>query len=226
MAKNFYLPKADKDKAVWLNNFAGKLPSVSTAVGIAAPEVTAVTNDAAMFSYMINLVEIFNTAKEERVTYKNILRDGPVGSIAGALPAMPVVPAPPAAVPAGIFQRLAQLVQRIKNHPNYTEAIGRTLGIIGAEQIIDTTVMKPVLKLVKKGGVIEIQWSKGHATSIIIQVDRDGSGWKFLAVDTIPHYTDTAHADAPATWKYRAMYQVGDEPVGQWSDEVRIVVGD
>jgi len=45
-----------------------------------------------------------------------------------------------------------------------------------------------------------------------------------LAIDTVPHYTDTQAITAPATWKYRAMYIIADEPVGQWSDVASIAV--
>jgi hypothetical protein len=49
----------------------------------------------------------------------------------------------------------------------------------------------------------------------------------FLAIDTIPDYTDTAPmpaAEQSALWKYKAIYRQGDERVGQWSDVVSIPV--
>jgi hypothetical protein len=45
----------------------------------------------------------------------------------------------------------------------------------------------------------------------------------FLAIATEPNYTDTAPLPAPgqsAAWNYRAIYRLGDERVGQWSDPV------
>jgi hypothetical protein len=37
--------------------------------------------------------------------------------------------------------------------------------------------------------------------------------------DTTPGYNDTEPFPATAAkWTYRAMYYVGDSPVGQWSD--------
>ena len=60
-----------------------------------------------------------------------------------------------------------------------------------------------------------------------IQVDRaDGKGWGFLTYDTTPNYTDTAPLPAtPLKWKYRGMFRVADAPVGQWSNEVSVMVG-
>jgi len=225
MAKNNYLPRADKDRAVWLNNFSGKFATASTGLGFLAADVTSVNNDAAMYNYLINLVEIFTTAKEQRVNYKNLIKDGPLGSPGGTLPVAPTVAAAPAAVAPGIFPRIAQLVQRIKNSPTYTEAIGRDLGVIGAEQLMDATIVKPVLKLVFKGGQVEVQWVKGDADAVHIETDKGTGTWQFLAIDTVPHYPDTTPITAPGVWKYRAMYMVNDERVGQWSDVVSITVG-
>jgi hypothetical protein len=225
MAKNNYLPRSDKDRAVWLNNFANKFAANATALGFTAADITAVNNDAAMFAFLVLLVEIYTTAKEQRVDYKNLLRDGPLGKPGGAVPVAPVTAAAPTLVQPGIFPRIAQLVQRIKNSPTYTEAIGKDLGIIASEaQPFDAVNMKPTLKLVIKGGQVEVQWVKADSDGVRIEVDRGTGTWTFLAVDTVPHYTDTTSIIGPATWKYRAMYLVNDELVGQWSDVASIAV--
>ena len=70
---------------------------------------------------------------------------------------------------------------------------------------------------------MEVQWTKGDADSIRIESDK-GTGWQFLAIDSVPHYTDTTPITIAATWKYRAMYIVADELVGQWSDVASIGV--
>jgi hypothetical protein len=225
MAKIHYLPTSDKDRTVWLNNFSAKLAPVAASLGILPAEVTSVANDAANCTYAVNNVEIMTTNKEQRVTYKNLILNGPLGKVAGSPPALPVIPAAPAAVAPGIFPRTGQLVQRIKNSSNYTEAIGRDLGIIGAEQLMDAAMMKPVLKLVFKGGQVEVQWVKGDADAVHIEVDRGAGTWQFLAIDTVPHYPDTTAITAAATWKYRAIYILDDERVGQWSDIASITVG-
>lgn len=41
-----------------------------------------------------------------------------------------------------------------------------------------------------------------------------------------PGYTDSApFSNAPTKWKYRTIYCVGDQQVGQWSAEVSVTVG-
>ena len=223
MAKSNYLPRADKDRVVWLNNFASKFATAFAGLGFVAADVTSVNNDAAMFAYLVNQVEVYTTAKEQRVDYRNLIKDGPIGTPGGALPVAPAAGTVPTAVAPGIFPRISQLVQRIKNSATYTEAIGKDLGVIGAQTTVDTDNMKPVLKLVMKGGQVEVQWTKGDADSIRIESDK-GTGWQFLAIDSVPHYTDTTPITTAATWKYRAMYIVADELVGQWSDVASVAV--
>ncbi len=223
--KSYYLPKSDRDRLVWLNNFSSKFALLAAVLGFLAAEVTVLANDTAMLSYIVNLVETFTSGKEERVAYKNLIKDGPIGTPGGTLPIAPLVPAPPTIVAPGIFPRVALLVQRIKNSPNYTDAIGKDLGIIGAEQERDFTGAQPTLKLVKKGLNVEVQWNKGDADSIHIECDRGTGIWQFLAVDSVPHYTDNTPVTSAALWKYRAMYIVDDQLLGNWSAVASIAVG-
>ena len=223
MAKSSYLPRTDKDRVVWLNNFSSKFAQVATGLGFVAADVTSVNNDAAMFSYLINQVEVYTTAKEQRVDYKNLIKEGPLGTPGGPLPVAPAAGTVPTVVLPGIFARISQLVPRIKNSTTYTDAIGKDLGIIGAQQTFDPALMKPVLKLAMMGGQVEVQWIKSEADALRIETDK-GIGWQLLAIDTVPHYTDTTPITAPAVWRYRAMYQIADELVGQWSDVSSITV--
>jgi hypothetical protein len=223
--KEYYLPRADNDKNVWINNLNSKLGTYAATLGLSAADITALNNDTLMFTYLINVTEIITNYKKLRVDHKNLLRDGPIGAAGGAMPAAPALPSVPTAVAPGIFPRVTQLVQRIKTNANYTEAIGKDLGIVGSQQMMNATEMKPTIKLVFKGGQVEVQWVKGDADAIRIETDKGTGTWQFLAVDTIPHYTDTAAITGPAVWKYRAMYLLNDELVGQWSDMVSIAVG-
>src|ERR1700720_1989927 len=120
---------------------------------------------------------------------------------------------------------VTKLVQRIKNHPGYTEAIGQDLGIIGAEQTIDMIAIKPTLIALLIAGHPVIQWDRQEMDAVELWVDR-GSGFVFLAIDSEPDYTDTAALPAGGgIWKYKAIYRLHDEQVGQWSDIVSVPVG-
>ena len=88
--------------------------------------------------------------------------------------------------------------------------------------------MKPVFTAKLDAGQVTIGWTKQGMDGVEIWVDRgDGKGFAFLAVDTVPDYTDTAAlspAGQSALWKYKAIYRQSDDRVGQWSDVVSIPV--
>lgn len=224
MKKQPYMPTEDAEFVPWLKNFAEKFEQHSAALGYESEEVKSVNEDSSAFNQTMDMVVRITDDKEEVVKWKNILRDGPVGTPLGASPAPSPAPAV-TATPAGIKPRIRQLVQNIKSNKKYNDSIGKDLGIIGDEHEVDLASLKPELKLVFKGGAVEVQWKKGVADAVLLEVMRSGSEWTFLAIDSEPHYTDTAPITEPATWKYRAIYLLHDEQIGQRSDVASITVG-
>lgn len=229
MAKSRYLPSSDPAKVAWLANFATKLPTYQALFGLTAAEVAQVTADNVLVQYIWAYVNGSRTRAADLNAFRKALFDGP------AFPALPAVPAPapfamagaaPALTPPDVFGRIGTLATRLKAHPSYTLAIGEDLGVEGTEQIFDPEGLKPGLSTrMVAGGVCEIIWSKGKAGALEIEVDR-GQGWVFLAIDTVPNYQDThpVPAGQSALWKYRAIYRIGDERVGQWSDVIQVAV--
>ena len=223
MPKSYYLPSDDAGKGAWLNNLSAKLPSYSAALGLTAADTASVTADAAFFGYLLAAQSQVAAYSQQWTAYKNAARNG---AALGALPATPSLGVAPAAVASNIFGRATALVARIKVAPGYTDSIGQALQIIGADQTVDVTTMKPVITAQLDAGQVDIGWTKQGMDGIEIQVDR-GTGFVFLAIDTIPGYTDTAPMPAAgqsALWKYKAIYRQGDDRVGQWSDVVSIPV--
>jgi hypothetical protein len=75
-------------------------------------------------------------------------------------------------------------------------------------------------------GKVNLSWLKQGMDALELWVDR-GAGFVFLAIDSIPDYTDTAAmppAGQSALWKYKGIYIQADQRVGQWSDIVSIAV--
>jgi hypothetical protein len=162
--------------------------------------------------------------------WKNLIRGG------GALPptGAPVAPAFPTAVtpvPPGIEARFRALVQQNKTNPSYNDTIGKALGIEGSQQTgPDYTTLQPIIDAIISGNHVTVKWNWGGYAAWLdiceIQVDRgDGKGFVFLTYDTTPGYTDTqAFPATPAVWTYRAIYRVGDNQVGLWSNPVSVTV--
>jgi hypothetical protein len=224
MARDHYLPQDDPGKCEWLNNFAMKLPTYSAALEISAAEVASVTANNTFFSYVCDAKNQFDQFGKDWTAYKNGARNG---STLGDTPTPPTLGAAPAMVEPNIFGRITKLVARIKKHPAYTAAMGEDLDIIGAEQTVDLNAMKPVLKLTLQAGHPNVGWKKQSMSALEIHVDRGTGTFQFLAVDTVPDYLDTASlpaAGASAVWKYKAIYRLNDEQVGQWSDVASVSV--
>lgn len=224
---NAYLPRTDPGKKDWLNNFANKLAIHAATVGVSSGTVTSVANDAAYFSFVLTSNDAYRTDIESRTGYKDLLRDGSENPI-GAYPGPPTIGTAPTAVLAGIFVRIPKLVTTIKNNAGYTKAIGEDLGIVAKATPVDPNTLKPRLKVrAAAEGRPEIVWTKGRTSGIYLEVDRGTGTFEFMAVDNTPNYTDT-HALPPAgrteLWKYRGIYLMKDQRVGQWSDTVAYTV--
>ena len=226
MAKSYFLPPDDDGKDALLTNIAAKLGTYKTTVGLEDAVVTSTQADAAFFHYALTSQKSIANYAQQWTAYKNAARNGTDPSL-GPAPVPPTLGTAPAAVAPGIFKRLTALVARIKAHPGYTEAIGQDLNIIGAEQTLDTANAKPLLKLELSAGHPNVLWRKGGFDALEIWVDRGSGTFAYLAIDTVPDYLDTAPLPASgqsALWKYKAIYRLNDQQVGNWSDVVSIAV--
>ena len=229
MTKNYFMPRTDAEKALWLKNFATKLPSYIAKYGLAAGDVSDAQKGADFFAWVLDARNLINESTNKWTTFRDEIRDGiPPGALPSAVPVAATLPTMPTLVAPGVIGRVSSIANRIKKHISYTEADGRDLGLEGIEQTIDLIEAKPIISIRINGGHPEIVWTKNKMSAIEIHVDRSNSGnYVFLAVDSYPNYIDTAPLPNPgesAQWKYKAIYRYKDTIVGHWSDEVSIPV--
>jgi len=119
--KTYYLPKDDPGKVFWLKNLSSKTPTYAVVLDITPPEQTSVENDSAMYEYIVTTMHpAYKTKVQDITSFKNIMRDGPLGTPTPPIPVAPTLPAAPTVVNSGIIPRVTKFVQRLKNHPNYT----------------------------------------------------------------------------------------------------------
>jgi hypothetical protein len=138
----------------------------------------------------------------------------------------------PAVVPVkpGALKRIFSLIQVMQESDAYGDAIATDLGTVGTVTALpDMETIQPEFKVKIIGGQVFLDWgwdgNGAFLDMLQMQVDR-GQGWVDLAYDTTPGYTDTHPFPATlTTWKYRAIYRVGDAQVGVWSAEMGIAVG-
>lgn len=231
MPKSDYLQANDDAFVAQLIQFRDNIGNYATTLGVAPADVTAQAADTAYMEFVVLGQQTVQGGAEQWTTWKDLVRDGGTPPAAGA-PLPPTFPASVPVVGLGVEPRFRALVKQIKAHKNYNAAIGQALGIEGAEQVSpDLATVQPELKLTLSGDSVKVGWGwRGNSAFLDqceIQVDRGSdAGWQLLAIDTTPNYVDTAaHPASPTKWKYRAIYHVGDQRVGQWSNEVSLTVG-
>lgn len=226
-----FIPTTDSEKATVINTFSGKINDYATLLGLTPTEVTSVKNDAAAFTYWLANADIFEKESRERTSYKNLLRDGPLNTPAGVQPTVPTLVAPPAVVLPGIFARFAATVGRIKLHSNYTDTIGKDLGIAGVETQSFASIandLKPILKLSLVAGFPQVKYPKGKTSGVRLFCKRGAAtDYSDLGPILTAVYIDkrpNLQAGVPERRTYYAWYIKGNDNVGQKGDEFSVVV--
>lgn len=225
--KNYYLPSTDAGKSQFQHNFGDKIVSYKAKYGISNAQETDIKDGDAYFKYWLDVLGEVEAFKLKVTGFKNELRDGvAAGAVASVAPVLQVLPLAPTAVVPGIFSRATSLAGSIKKHKDYVVSDGNDMGIEGSLQAPPDIINgQPKLKIVLVAGQPKVVWAKGGFDALFIEVDREGTGFKFLALDTEPDYLDTAALPAnTALWKYRGTYILHDEKVGLRSDEVSMAV--
>lgn len=227
MAKDYYLPNGDEERATWLNNFANKLPHYAGKYSITPEEIMDVQNSALYYDALIKFKNQSSAFQNALTEHKNAMRNGmKVGATLQPLMQPPLML--PMPVQPGIFTRMAAIVSRIKANMTYSESDGNDLGVEGTQISVDFNNVKPIISLrLVKGGHPEIVWTRQGMSALEIQKLGSDGKWYLLAIDTSPNYIDTEPLPAmgqSAVWQYRAIYRLKDERMGSWSDVITITV--
>lgn len=229
MANAKYIPSSDNDKVVWLNNFSIKLGTYAANVGVTAAEVTAIQKDASMFSYIINLQEVYKQTLQNITGYKSLLKHA-IGQqhLSTSIPALPALTTAPASVPEGVFDRVTRLATRIKASINYTDSMGADLGIVSPSTTFDPSTMQPDLKIKLDAGRPHLKWTKGEADALDLYADRnDGTGFNLVGRLMRNEFIDVAPLDATKVvdeWHYKGIFVIADVAVGLYSPIISITV--
>jgi len=237
MADSDFIPSGDADFVIWLGNFVTKLTTVYNGTfGITAAQITALNADYANMRYIIaDYLPAFDAAKKNRVAYKDLMRKGrtatgvPIPTTAQAVPAPSVaVPVAPAtAVLPNIELRMRLLIRQLKANSAYTLAAGTDLQIVPPGSVIDPANVKPKVRgVAKPSGAVVLNWTKGSYDGILIESKRGAeTTFTFLDRDFSSPYVDTrpnVAAGVPELRTYRVRYLQGDQPVGLFSDDIKV----
>ena len=141
MSRNYYLPKDESGRAELLEHLAWHLAAHLGTLDLTDADMAELQADAAAYRYTLATAAAAQAHARQWTAFKTEQYEGKGGAL--PFPASPAAPEPVTAVPAGIIPRLIRLVARIKAARNYSEDIGRELGIVGTTLSTDADRAKP-----------------------------------------------------------------------------------
>ncbi len=201
-----YVPKTEGELLPWGDNFVNKLPSFKTELEISDTVLTRLAAEYDTLKQKINQAENTKRTLQSHVQEKN-------DSI------------------AAFVKDVRNEVAIAKRRAAYTKVIGENLGVEAAAASLDPGIIataKPNFFPTPLPDMIRLDWLKWAFDGVVIQCKR-GSETAFTEIgkDMRSPFEDTRKnltPDVPEVRIYRMRYLLNDVEVGQWSDEIRIVV--
>jgi hypothetical protein len=202
--KKDYIPSAASDLYSWETNFTGNVAPIAQTLGIALPDINTVTDlvNGHQKDYNNNV-----TAQKAALSATATLKDSHSTTIAA----------------------IRKFAGRLKAAPGYTEDMGKTLGIIGADSTFDKGAAKPTLKLSVQGGNVIVAFDNPHEVDGVQIFSKRAAETVFtlLAVDTSSPYEDNRANATPGTAEERSYYAYYFEDasiIGRQSDVVSVSI--
>lgn len=192
MATQPYLPSAEGDQIIWLENFKVKIEEHGPAIGLDPGTITDITDacDA--------IINAINLSDQKKADAKQATEDKKATKNTN-------------------YAIIRKEVGDFKRDDGYSDAIGDDLRVIGAEQTIDPDTEKPELKTEKVPSGWRLSFNlKNFFDGVKIYRKRPAEDFVFLATDTRSPYIDTDEQEDGT--QYYAFYLLGDDEVGQQSD--------
>lgn len=222
-----WFPTTLSERANWFGAFMTAFTPVATTLGFTAPELSNLSEDNADFQSIADTQTLLDHFASSFRQYRISVTEDPVGT---PLPTFPTVGwvEPPVGVPAGVFQRLIQTVERIRAHPAYTDEMGANMGIIPIKATGENlTEQPPVFKArAEPGNLIYVDFVKGKSggISVEMQVD-DDADWK--PADKFSkspgEIVVPANGAKPRAVRLRARFTDGNKAFGNYSNTVNVV---
>lgn len=222
------IPSNDGDLLPWLQNFAIKIPTEGPPLGLTAPQVSSAVADCNMLIYLIQThVGVTRQNAAAALQYKDLIKNGPIGTPSSGVPVAATLPAPPPTVAAGALPRLRLLVQELKNKPAYNAGIGTNLGIIAPAAVANTEPPN-VTATDSHAGNVTLTWNKGGWSGVKVQTRAQGTvDWTDLGLDLFSPFVDTRPllaANTPEVREYRMCHLDGDDALLNWSSVTVVTV--
>jgi hypothetical protein len=207
-----------------MNNFVGALAPIAAMLGITPAEMAELekdNEDLQSIAMTTVLAESFIASLRE---YRISVTEGRIGLPQPVFP--PITFGPPANNrPAGMFQRLIELVDRIRAAPAYTDVIGSALDIIPRmAPAVAEEELKPLIKASgsESGYKFVLNITRMGMPLFKVQMRRTSDGpWEDVAYGTsspIEISVTPTNPGLPERVLIRAVLMHKNKPVGQPSD--------
>lgn len=165
-------------RAVWFQNFSAQFAVGAVSLGFTPAEVTSVENDNQVMQFLAQTMVDLKAYEKSAKEYLEIITENEIGKPTPEFPANPDFVLP-VVVKTGIFERLVDLVNRIKVAPNYTDQIGALLGIVPTETgSVSPDDVKPTIEAFASSGGYEfsiIVSNREKATQWLVAILREGA---------------------------------------------------
>ena len=227
------IPTNENELTTWMANFATKLPSHATELGLDPATVSNAVIDCDFLFYLLtDLVPVRTSDLSQAIAYKDLMKNGPIGTPISNFPVPGTLSAAPANLVPGTLPRLRSLVQTIKNSPGYNDAIGNDLHIIATPPVSPSSNPSPngpTLTLIHaSAGNVSIKWNKGVWTGVAVQGRLQGTAaWTDLGTGHYSPFVDSrplAAAPTPEIREYQMCYLNKDTPTDTWSSALIVTV--
>lgn len=229
-----YLPKDEPGLDGWFQNWKAKMTESGSAHGFSTGEVKQAQDDADMVHNCVAGTLMVETNRREFVKFKRLMLYGSRNAPTPVYPTLntPVTPPLNGELMAGIVERTRSFVRRLKESPNYNEAVGadfRVLPVEGAGGVAEEEAQPELKGRAMAQSGVDIYFTRGDFDGIDLERQRGenandwqpvGRFYKSPAEDDAP---PAGGANAPETRRYRARYLKGNKPVGVYSDIVSVV---
>jgi len=231
MKRKPYFPRLISQRSDWFHNYATQLPIANVILAMAADNVINTVKDARFGEYGCGA---WLTSTREFGPAATASIEGLLNTAANdpfVLPSLtvPALPAGVVAVAPGLLKRIFLFVQAIKANPNYTEAIGLQLGIVGQEDAAEHALAEFFLKVERSGGCecVKIVFKKFGRQGVVIYCKRGGGAWEMLAIDLSSPYLDERPllvAGTPEIREYKLQFYDDAAAVGDFTDVSSVTV--
>jgi hypothetical protein len=221
-----YIPTNLADFVGWLRNFVTQLIVYKTEVGASDAEVETFQNDLVWLQYYADNTELIESTTADFNRGKEIFQNSDFDAEMPDAPAF-IIPKPPDTKPkAALRRRIRRAVGRYERADDYTDNIGRALGVVKDPTRVNLADMKPTkITVAAEGGDrIVVTYSKqGKADALLAEREIDGKWTRIGTPNYSPWVDDTPSPEGKSEKRsYRFRFMIRGEAVGEYTEVFEI----